>query len=116
MIVSRGPCGLVLLRWRRLLLPLCGMIFGAAPQLCPSLTAAWALYWTYGRPPAQWNRAARQGQAGARRKLRQPSKLIEVVLPRPLGIIFEENAARQQVVVGGFVPGSHAAQLAKVRA
>lgn len=47
------------------------------------------------------------------RELRKPSKIIEVVLPRPLGIIFEEDAARQRVVVSAFVPGSHADQLTK---
>ena len=47
------------------------------------------------------------------RKLRKPSKIIEVILPRPLGIIFEEDAARQRVVVSAFVPGSHADQLTK---
>ena len=51
---------------------------------------------------------------GHARKLRQPSKLLEVVLPRPLGIVFEEDVARQQVVVGGFIPGSNAEQLVKV--
>lgn len=54
-----------------------------------------------------------RGSPWARRKLRQPSKLIEVVLPRPLGIIFEEDTAWQRVVVSGFIPGSHADQLTK---
>ena len=48
------------------------------------------------------------------RKLRQPSKIINVVLPRPLGIVFEEDARRQRVVVESFIPGSHADKLAKV--
>ncbi len=48
------------------------------------------------------------------RKLRQPSKILDVVLPRPLGIVFKEDARRQRVVVESFIPGSHADKLAKV--
>ena len=50
------------------------------------------------------------------RKLRQPSKIVDVVLPRPLGIILKEDARRQRVVVESFIPGSHADKLAKVSA
>ena len=39
---------------------------------------------------------------------------MDVVLPRPLGIVFKEDARRQRVVVESFIPGSHADKLAKV--
>lgn len=37
--------------------------------------------------------------------LRQPSQLVTVTLPRPLGIVFEEDARNKRAVVAGFVPG-----------
>eukprot|EP00891_Asterochloris_glomerata_P000963 jgi/Astpho2/963/Aster-x0035 len=48
------------------------------------------------------------------RRLQGPSKLIQVVLPRPMGVIFEEDARHQQAVVVGFVKGSIAEQKMKV--
>ena len=33
-----------------------------------------------------------------------------VTLDRPLGMVFEEDAARGRAVVAGFVPGGHAEQ------
>lgn len=51
------------------------------------------------------------------KKLRQPSKLLTVTLPRPLGIVLEEDKRRKRVVVSGTITGSRAeqkAQLAKV--
>ncbi len=39
--------------------------------------------------------------------LPQPSQLITVTLPRPLGIVFEEDARKKRAVVAGFVPGKH---------
>lgn len=48
--------------------------------------------------------------------LPHPSKLIKVTLPRPLGIVFEEDERRQRVVVGSFVEGGLAEQEYKVRA
>eukprot|EP00873_Tetraselmis_striata_P001020 jgi/Tetstr1/421284/TSEL_001157.t1 len=42
--------------------------------------------------------------------LPHPSKLIKVTLPRPLGIVFEEDERRQRVVVGSFVEGGLAEQ------
>ena len=50
------------------------------------------------------------------RRLHGPSKLIQVVLPRPMGIIFEEDARHKQAVVVGFVKGSIAEQKMKVQA
>ena len=61
-------------------------------------------------------KASDRGVPRKRRKLRQPSKIVDVVLPRPLGIVFEEDARRQRVVVESFIPGSHADKLAKVSA
>ena len=48
------------------------------------------------------------------RCLQGPSKLIQVVLPRPMGVIFEEDARHKQAVVVGFVKGSIAEQKMKV--
>ena len=48
------------------------------------------------------------------RRLQGPSKLIQVVLPRPMGVIFEEDARHKQAVVVGFVKGSIAEQKMKV--
>lgn len=42
--------------------------------------------------------------------LPQPSKLVVVRLPRPLGIIFEEDRRTNRAVVAELVPGSHAEQ------
>ena len=39
---------------------------------------------------------------------------MDVVLPRPLGLVLKEDVRRQRVVVEDFVPGSHADKLAKV--
>lgn len=44
------------------------------------------------------------------RKLARPSKLVKVVLPRPLGIVFEEDTRRKRAVVVDFVEGSIAEQ------
>lgn len=52
--------------------------------------------------------------AGDCRVLGASSSLLQVTLPRPMGIVFEEDAARRRVVVCAFVDGSHAAQMAKV--
>ncbi|GAB4813742.1 hypothetical protein N2152v2_000788 [Parachlorella kessleri] len=45
--------------------------------------------------------------------LPQPSQLVTVQLPRPLGIVFEEDARRKRAVVAGFVPGGNAEQLVR---
>ena len=47
------------------------------------------------------------------KKLAPPSKLLTVTLPRPLGIIFEEDYAHKRAVVAEIVEGSNADQLAK---
>ena len=47
--------------------------------------------------------------------LRQPSKVLAVSLPRPMGIILEEDARRGRVVVGELAAGSEAAKRAKVQ-
>ena len=44
------------------------------------------------------------------------SRLLQASLPRPLGIVFEEDAVRRRVVVSAFLDGSPAAQLAQVPA
>ncbi|KAK9794343.1 hypothetical protein WJX73_005761 [Symbiochloris irregularis] len=48
------------------------------------------------------------------RLLAQPSQIVSVSLPRPTGIILEEDKRRQRVVVAGFVEGSAAEQQSKV--
>jgi hypothetical protein len=48
--------------------------------------------------------------------LRQPSQIVQTTLPRPLGIIFEEDAPRKRAIISGFMDGSPAAQLAQVQA
>lgn len=48
------------------------------------------------------------------RMLRQPSAIVQTTLPRPLGIIFEEDAQQKRAVISGFMDGSPAAQLAEV--
>lgn len=50
-----------------------------------------------------------------RRVLRQPSQIVQTTLPRPLGIIFEEDAHQKRAFISGFMDGSPAAQLAQVR-
>lgn len=52
----------------------------------------------------------------AGRLLPQPSLVVSVSLPRPMGIILEENKRLQLVVVAGFVQGSAAEQRSKARA
>ena len=47
-------------------------------------------------------------------KLRQPSTLVTVTLPRPLGVVFEEDTRRKRAVVAGTVDGSRAARAAKL--
>lgn len=44
------------------------------------------------------------------------SRLLQASLPRPLGIVFEEDAVRRRVVVSAFLDGYPAAQLAQVPA
>jgi hypothetical protein len=48
------------------------------------------------------------------RTLPQPSKVLGVSLPRPMGVVLEEDARRGRVVVGGFIEGSVAEKRAKV--
>ncbi len=43
------------------------------------------------------------------------SDILKVSLPRPMGLVFEEDKARGQVVVADFVQGSEAEQRNKVR-
>lgn len=46
--------------------------------------------------------------------LAQPSQLVGVSLPRPMGLILEEDQRLRRVVVAGFVEGSVAEQRSKV--
>jgi len=46
--------------------------------------------------------------------LQQPSELITVTLPRPLGVVFEYDQPRKRALVVDVVPGSAAAQRMKV--
>ena len=46
--------------------------------------------------------------------LPQPSKVLAVSLPRPMGIVLEEDKRRGRVVVGELTAGSEAAKRAKV--
>ena len=46
--------------------------------------------------------------------LPQPSKVLAVSLPRPMGIVLEEDTRRGRVVVGELAAGSEAAKRAKV--
>lgn len=48
------------------------------------------------------------------RSLGASSDIVKVNLPRPMGLVFEENKARGQVVVADFVQGSQAEKLSKV--
>lgn len=48
------------------------------------------------------------------RSLGVSSDIVKVSLPRPMGLVFEEDAARGQVVVADFVQGSQAEKLSKV--
>ncbi len=47
------------------------------------------------------------------RILPQPSKVLAVSLPRPMGIVLEEDARRGRVVISGLAEGSEAAKRAK---
>ena len=53
--------------------------------------------------------------ADACRILPQPSKVLAVSLPRPMGIVLEEDTRRGRVVVSELAEGSEAAKRAKVR-
>lgn len=46
--------------------------------------------------------------------LPQPSELVTVTLPRPLGVVFEYDQGRKQAVVVDVVEGSAAAQRQRV--
>ena len=48
--------------------------------------------------------------ASAPQVLPQPSQLVLVTLPRPLGLEFEEDARRRRAVVAGFTPGARGRQ------
>ena len=48
------------------------------------------------------------------RSLGASSDIVKVNLPRPMGLVFEENKAKGQVVVADFVQGSQAEKLSKV--
>lgn len=48
------------------------------------------------------------------RSLGASSTIVQVKLPRPMGLVFEEDKARGHVVVADFVQGSGAEQLSKV--
>lgn len=48
------------------------------------------------------------------RKSGAASSILAVKLPRPMGIIFEEDKAKGQAVIAGFVEGSVAEQRNKV--
>ncbi|KAL3158397.1 hypothetical protein ABBQ38_010634 [Trebouxia sp. C0009 RCD-2024] len=48
------------------------------------------------------------------RSLGASSDIVKVSLPRPMGLVFEEDKARGQVVVADFVQGSQAEKLSKV--
>ncbi len=50
-----------------------------------------------------------------KKQLPGPSELVQVTLPRPLGVIFEEDTRRGHVVVADFVPGSFGEQEIKAR-
>ncbi len=47
------------------------------------------------------------------RLLPQPSKVLAVSLPRPMGIVLEEDTQRGRVVVSELAEGSEAAKRAK---
>ncbi|KAK9847847.1 hypothetical protein WJX84_009427 [Apatococcus fuscideae] len=48
------------------------------------------------------------------RLLSQPSQILSVTLPRPVGIVFEEDKRKGRAKICGFVPGSNADKQAKV--
>ncbi|KAK9833846.1 hypothetical protein WJX74_007752 [Apatococcus lobatus] len=48
------------------------------------------------------------------RLLQQPSQILSVTLPRPVGIVFEEDKRKGQATICGFLPGSNADKQAKV--
>ena len=60
------------------------------------------------------SKETRVGVFPCRRVLPQPSRVLAVTLPRPVGVVFEEDARRGRVVVAGFVEGSPADKRAKV--
>jgi hypothetical protein len=45
--------------------------------------------------------------------LRRESRLVTIRLPRPLGLVFEEDAAHKRVVLAAIVPGGSADSLAR---
>ena len=47
-------------------------------------------------------------------RLRGNSDILKVILPRPMGLIFEEDRAKGQAVVVDFVKGSEIEKRAKV--
>lgn len=48
------------------------------------------------------------------KKLRHPSTIVTVTLPRPMGVVFRENQRTNEAVVEDLVEGSRAAQKAKL--
>ena len=48
------------------------------------------------------------------RLLPGPSRLVSVTLPRPMGVIIEEDSGRGRAIVAGFAPKSEAERLNKV--
>lgn len=50
-----------------------------------------------------------------RRLLSQPSQVLSVTLPRPMGVTFEEDSRSQRLVVCDLVEGSIAHQRAQVK-
>ena len=49
------------------------------------------------------------------RLLGQPSQILSVTLPRPVGIVFEEDKRKGRATICGFLPGSNADKQAKVK-
>eukprot|EP00210_Caulerpa_lentillifera_P000876 g847.t1 len=47
-------------------------------------------------------------------KVKSSSKLINITLPRPLGLVFAEDVNKKRVVVEGIIPQTHAAQRHKI--
>jgi hypothetical protein len=48
------------------------------------------------------------------KKLRQPSAIVSVTLPRPMGVVFRDDQRTKQAIVEDLVEGSRAAQKAKL--
>lgn len=48
------------------------------------------------------------------RVLPQPSRVLSVSLPRPMGVVFEEDSRSQRLIVCDLVEGSTAYQRAQV--